>query len=206
MVFYVMLIFFGTALFQVLGALITWLSVKKFVKHHNLILSIEIIVMVLISAEIIFLGIRESLIPLYGVVAGMISILALNKFLPHRHMSESKRLGLLVFVAMCIHEFPEGIAFGSTYLLNNNIGVFVAALIAFHNLPEGSIAAMPFLLKNNVRKALALTIFTQVLYIMGGLIAFFFLVSLSTTIQAISACFAAGAMLFLAFEEFRFLK
>ncbi len=206
MLLQIMIILLITALFQVLGTFITWLCVKRLKKHHNLILIAEIIIMVLISVDIIFLSIKRSLIPLYGVIAGFIFVFVLNMTIPHKHEDRFQRLGLLVFAAMCIHEFPEGIAVGSMYLINVKMSIVTAALIALHNLPEGSIIAMPYLLKNKAKKAFSLTIVTQILYIIGGLTAYFLLVSLSATIQATAASFAAGAMLFIAFEELKFLN
>jgi ZIP family zinc transporter len=195
-----------TALFQVSGAFFSWLAIKRIEKHHNTLLLIEIIVMIIISGEIIVFSSLKSLMSLYGVLAGVVFVFLLNRFVPHRHADEMQRLGLLVFVAMCIHELPEGVAFGSTYLLSKDAGLLTAALIALHNIPEGSIVAMPFLLKRKFRQAFSLTVITQVLYIAGGLGAYFFLVSLSPAVQAISASIAAGAMLFIAFEELRFLR
>jgi zinc transporter ZupT len=206
MVLYAVIILVSTALFQLLGAFLTWLSLKRLQRHHNAILVIEIVIMFLISAEIIFLSARKSLVSLFGVVAGLALVYLLNRFVPHKHECEFERLGLLVFTAMCIHELPEGVAFGSTYLLNPKLGLLTAALIALHNLPEGSICAMPYLMKNKLKQAFTLTIITQLLYIAGGLGAFFLLVSLSQTVQALSANLAAGAMIFIAFEEIKFLK
>jgi len=193
-------------LFQVSGAFFSWLAIKRIEKHHNTLLLIEIIVMIIISGEIIVFSSLRSLMSLYGVLAGVVFVFLLNRFVPHRHADEMQRLGLLVFVAMCIHELPEGVAFGSTYLLSKDVGLLTAALIALHNIPEGSIVAMPFLLKRKFRQAFSLTAITQVLYIAGGLGAYFFLASVSAGTQAVSASIAAGAMLFIAFEELRFLR
>ncbi|MBW2992233.1 hypothetical protein KY345_03385 [Candidatus Woesearchaeota archaeon] len=206
MVFALIIILIITAFSQIFGALLAWLGVKKIKKHHNKFLIAEIAIMTLISLEIIFFSVRESVISLYGLLGGFILVLLVNKFIPHRHVDEMQRLSWMVFIAMCIHELPEGIAFGSTYLLNKNVGFLTAALIALHNIPEGTIVAMPYLLKNKIKHAFSLSIITQLLYITGGIAAYFFLISLSSTAQATSACIAAGAMLFIAFEELKFLK
>ena len=195
-----------TALFQVSGALFSWLAIKKIDKHHNTVLLIEIIIMIIIAGEIIVFSAQQSKAAWIGFIAGIAAVAALNRFVPHKHASESQRLGFLVFIAMCIHELPEGVAFGSTFIMDAKVGLLTAALIALHNIPEGSIVAMPFLLKNKVRHAFTLTAITQALYILGGLGAYFFLISVSTAAQAVSASIAAGAMIYIAFEELKFLR
>jgi ZIP family zinc transporter len=195
-----------TALFQILGVLLAWFFLRNFRRHQNFILLAEIIIMVIISAEIIFFSLRESFASLYGVVAGLVIVALINYFVPHKHSDKMGRISLMVFIAMCIHELPEGIAFGSAYLLSQNIGLLTAALIALHNIPEGTIVAMPYLLRNKVKRAFSLSIITQILYITGGIGAYYFLLSLSSAAQATSACIAAGAMLFIAFEELKFLE
>jgi len=199
-----------TALAQIFGASLAWLGLKEFKEHHNKFLLVEIGIMVLISAEIMFFGVIESRLALYGIFAGLIFIFIINRFVPHKHVhtrdGEIQRLGLLVFIAMCIHELPEGVAFGSMFLLNQNVGMMTAAMIALHNIPEGTILAMPYLLKKKIKHAFSLTIVTQLLYILGGFAAYVFLISLSSTAQAVTACFAAGAMAYIAFEELNFLE
>jgi ZIP family zinc transporter len=195
-----------TALFQVSGALLSWLAIKKVNKHHNTILLIEIIIMIIIAGEIIVFSLAKSSYAWVGFMTGIAAVAVLNRFVPHKHADESERLGFLVFIAMCIHELPEGVAFGSTFLLDAKMGILTAALIALHNIPEGSIVAMHFLLKKKVKHAFLLTAITQALYIAGGIAAYVFLVSVSESAQAVSASIAAGAMIYIAFEELKFLR
>ena len=203
---YFLLILLATAVFQILGMVIAWLSVKRLAKHQNTILLTELIIMIIISTEILVYSVSISYKAIFGFIAGLLLVYLINRFVPHKHVDEKQRLSMLVFIAMCIHEFPEGVAFGSTYILNSGVGIFTAALMALHNIPEGSIVAMPYLLKHRVKKAFMLTAGTQVLYILGGIGAYFMLVSLSAAGQAISACIASGAMIFVAFEELQFLR
>jgi ZIP family zinc transporter len=195
-----------TASFQISGAFLSWLAIKNANKHHNTLLLIEIVIMIIIAGEIIVFSSLKSPAAWYGFAGGIAAVFILNRFIPHKHADESQRLGLLVFIAMCIHELPEGAAFGSAYLMNMNVGILTAALIALHNIPEGSIVVMPFLLKNKAKHAFILTAATQALYILGGIGAYLFLVPVSPAAQAISASIAAGAMIYIAFEELKFLR
>jgi len=206
MIIYLLIVLLATALCQILGAFFSGFFIDKFDKYHNKVLIAEIAIMFLISIEIIYVGITISLFSLIGVLAGIVLVFMINIFVPHKHVDGFERLGLLVFIAMCIHEFPEGIAFGSTFLLDSGVGLLTAVLISLHNIPEGAIIVIPYLLKKKFKQAFVLTIVTQILYVLGGLAAFFFLADFSPAAQAFSACIAAGAMLFIAFEELNFLK
>lgn len=60
----------------------------------------------------------------------------------HSH-SKLKRAGLLTAIAICIHNFPEGMATFLTTTQNITLGVSVAFAIAIHNIPEGISVALP---------------------------------------------------------------
>ena len=59
------------------------------------------------------------------------------------HHHRIKRAGLLTAIAICIHNFPEGLA---TFLVSTQditLGLSVAVAIAIHNIPEGIAVALP---------------------------------------------------------------
>lgn len=201
---YFLLLLIFTAIAQMLGVIFTWIFFEKFKKHRNTILIIEVLLMFLISLEILFFSISKAFISVIGAVIGIFLFALVDQFAPHRH-SGLKWLSGLVFLAMCLHEFPEGLAFGSSYLINQNVGILTAILVSLHNIPEGSIVALPYLLKNKIKEAFSLAAITQVLYIIGGLVSYYFLISLSSTVQSFSASIAAGIMIVLAIAELKFL-
>lgn len=57
------------------------------------------------------------------------------------------RRGLLIFIAMCVHSIPEGVAVGVGYaaepIYETNLGSYIAVAIALHNIPEGLAVAIP---------------------------------------------------------------
>lgn len=57
------------------------------------------------------------------------------------------RTGMLIFLAMCIHSIPEGVAVGVGYtseeVYSNDLGHYIALAIAIHNIPEGLAVAIP---------------------------------------------------------------
>ncbi len=60
----------------------------------------------------------------------------------HKHY-KLKRAGILTAVAICVHNFPEGMATFLTTTQNITLGVSVALAIAIHNIPEGIAVALP---------------------------------------------------------------
>lgn len=71
-----------------------------------------------------------------------------------RHFSEGggvtdlgaglSRRGMLIFVAMLIHSFPEGVAIGVGFGTGDfNFGLIMALAISVHNIPEGIAISLP---------------------------------------------------------------
>ncbi|MBU0536147.1 MAG: ZIP family metal transporter [Nanoarchaeota archaeon] len=195
-----------TAVFQIAGVIIPWLAVKEFGNHINKVIIAEVAFMIIISLELVYFGTKVTYLALGGVVLGVMSVFVLNSLVPHKHEAPLQRLSYLIFAAMCMHELPEGMAFGSSYILNHDVGLFTALLVSLHNIPEGSIVAFPFIIKKKFRKAIEFVGVTQALYVAGGLITYFLLFSVSETVKTVMMCFAAGAMMFIAFEELKFIK
>ncbi len=54
-----------------------------------------------------------------------------------------KRAGMLTAIAICVHNFPEGMATFLTTTQDVTLGISVALAIAIHNIPEGIAVALP---------------------------------------------------------------
>jgi len=74
--------------------------------------------------------------------------------LPIEPVQKLFRAGLLVALAVTIHNFPEGIATFFLTLDDPAVGISVATAIAIHNIPEGIAVAVPMYLAVR-RKSLA---------------------------------------------------
>lgn len=92
-----------------------------------------------------------------GFVIGLIIAILIDYFLPD-HINEEdvlhpdenlhsnykiKRAGLFTAIAICVHNFPEGMATFFTTTQNITIGLSVGLAIAIHNIPEGIAVALP---------------------------------------------------------------
>ncbi|MGO0121652.1 ZIP family metal transporter [Desulfothermobacter acidiphilus] len=54
-----------------------------------------------------------------------------------------RRLGWVMFLAVGLHDLPEGIALGAGSLLTQELSLTLALALGLHNLPEGLINAVP---------------------------------------------------------------
>jgi len=187
---------------QVAGGGLGWFFVRKTRCSLRQVVVAEVLLMLLVSLILVYEGIAVTSLAAAGAAGGVLAIAALNVTIRHRHMTAARRLGLLVFVAMCFHEFPEGIAFGSSYAVNPGFGGIIAVLIALHNLPEGAVIAIPYSVGGRPATGIKAILATQALYVAGGLAAYFLLSGLSQELQAVAMAFAAGAMLYIVGEEF----
>jgi len=194
------------AIFQIFGSVLSLFFVKKFCKNIKIIIIIEILLMFFVSAILLMEGLKITLFVILSTLIGIFTLAILNKKVPHKHQTKTERIGFLVFIAMCLHEFPEGLAFGSSYLIDPNLGIMTAIIIALHNIPEGSIVSIPCFIKKRFKVGFKLVLITQLLYITGGMIAYYFLINVPQYIQAFVMTFAAGAMLYIIFEEFVWMK
>ncbi|MBP3924088.1 zinc transporter ZupT [bacterium] len=100
---------------------------------------------------------KAQWLTLGGFVAGILIAILIDYFVPD-HINEEellspdsydetkhkiKRAGLITAIAICVHNFPEGMATFMTSAQNLTLGLSVAIAIAIHNIPEGIAVALP---------------------------------------------------------------
>lgn len=92
-----------------------------------------------------------------GFIIGLIVAILIDYFLPDHidtddvlhpdapahHNYKIKRAGLFTAIAICVHNFPEGMATFFTTTQNVTLGLSVGIAIAIHNIPEGIAVALP---------------------------------------------------------------
>lgn len=93
----------------------------------------------------------------FGFIVGILTAILIDYFIPDHIPEEDlehpnnvvdaehriKRAGLLTAVAICIHNFPEGMATFLSASHDLTLGISVGLAIAIHNIPEGIAVALP---------------------------------------------------------------
>ena len=152
------------------GGVIAFVTKKDNLKALSLGLGFSAGVMIFISLVDIIPG-AENLLKMNfpnnyqwlvfgGFLAGLLLSVLIDYFLPdhvdteellhpddpeaysHSHY-KLQRAGFLTAIAICVHNFPEGMATFLTTTQNITLGVSVAFAIAIHNIPEGIAVALP---------------------------------------------------------------
>jgi ZIP family zinc transporter len=111
------------------------------------------------------------------------------------------RFGIIILLAISLHNIPEGIAIGAGGIYNFQLGALLALMIAIHNIPEGMAIAAP-LLAGGIKKwkVILLTAMSGITTLLGGLIGIA-IGNISDLAVALSLSAAGGAMLYVVFGE-----
>ena len=152
-----------------------------------------------------------------GFLAGMGTLLLIDSLLPHLHLDSDKPEGLpsnlknstMLFLAMAIHNLPEGMAVGVVLagLLSGEGGIALAGLvalaigIAIQNIPEGAVISMPLVSSGISRaKAFGFGFLSGIIEPIGAVLMLAF-TSFTTPLLPYVLAFAAGAMIYVVVED-----
>lgn len=112
---------------------------------------------------------------------------------------EMTKTGILMMLAIAVHNLPEGLVIGSSELKSR--GLLMALLIGLHNIPEGIAVAAPLIAGGMKKwKAIFITASTGIPTLIGAVIGYYIGLA-SATFVAVSLGIAAGAMLAVIFAE-----
>jgi ZIP family zinc transporter len=111
------------------------------------------------------------------------------------------RTGVMLFMAIACHNFPEGMAIGSGYEASQRVGLVLVVTLALHNIPEGMAIATAFRLSGmGPFKAFISTMLAGIPMALGSLLGQK-LGGVSSTLISASLGFAAGAMIYTVCKE-----
>lgn len=88
-----------------------------------------------------------------GLVIGLIAVFYAEEMIPSNRLKNYAdrklsyfKMGMIIMISLSLHNFPEGIAIGSSYVYSNDIGLKLSILITAHNIPEGMGVGVPLIL------------------------------------------------------------
>ncbi len=148
---------------------------------------------------------------IFGVLIGVLIIGLLDIKFPHHHFTLSRdgdkkvgrymKTGILLSIGIALHNLPEGVAIGAGFIVSFQIGITLAILMAVHNFPEGmAVGAAMCIGGVKAKKVILICALAGVPMGIGAFIGGF-LGGLSKFALSVSLGFAAGAMLYIVFDE-----
>ena len=152
-----------------------------------------------------------------GFIIGILIAILIDMFIPD-HIPEQdllnpdkvvdaehriKRAGLLTAVAICVHNFPEGMATFISSYEDPSLGLYITLAIMLHNIPEGISIAIPIYSSTNSKlKAFKYTFLSALAEPLGAIITFLFLQPfINELLLGIVFAIVCGVMIYIAFNE-----
>ena len=148
-------------------------------------------------------------ITIAGFILGVVFLDGANRLIPHLHRwrgaegpSATLRRVWLLLLAMVIHNMPEGLAVGISFGLEEfSAGQTIAIGIGLQNIPEGLAIAFPLVREGFSRwRAVGYATLAGLVEPIFGLLGIL-MVSAANLLLPIGLAFAAGAMLYVVFQE-----
>ncbi len=114
-----------------------------------------------------------------------------------------KRVGIMMALAIGIHNFPEGMATFASAMISPEIAIPIAIAIAIHNIPEGIAVSVPvYYATGSRKKAFWLSFSSGMAEPIGGLVGYFILMPfLSPFTLGLLMAVVAGIMVFISVDE-----
>ncbi len=148
---------------------------------------------------------------LYGLILGCGFIYLLDQLVPHAQVTsvggQSKktqrliRTSILIGLGIALHNLPEGLAIGAGYAASERLGLGIALILALHDAPEGMAMAGPMKAAGLSPLRIIGTCAAAGLPTGLGALIGAYLGGVSEMFLSAALGFAAGAMLFLVFDE-----
>lgn len=138
---------------------------------------------------------------LAGVALGLTIIIILEIILEKLEKVVYLKTGIMLGLSIAIHNFPEGLALGSTLVGLSDFGFILTFAMLLHNIPEGLSMSLPLSMKKV--RPWKIILFSILIGIPTGMGAYVgaYLGNISNNIIAISLAVAGGIMLYIVCDD-----
>jgi len=155
-------------------------------------------------AVVVFDLMKESMNEM-GVLATVIFTFVgvlLTMFLKTKlDMSKEMKSGYLIFMSILLHNLPEGLAIGSSFMSAEKLGMTLAIVIGIHNIPEGLAMALSLVgSKMKISKVILFTVIAGLPMGIGSFLGAYF-GGVFHSLIGIFIALAAGTMMYVVLEE-----
>ena len=197
-----------------LGCLCIFFPIKKVDEFISFSISLSLSVMIMVSvfdlipSSLSNIGTSNVLVSIVLFVVffalGAILVTIINKFIEKgKGSSNLYKLGILSFIALVMHNLPEGILTFMSAYQDFKLGLSLCFAITLHNIPEGISIAVPIYYATGSRwKAVKNTLFSALAEPIGAILAFLILKNYITSqMISIFLILVAGIMITLSINK-----
>jgi ZIP family zinc transporter len=151
---------------------------------------------------------------LLAFLGGMLLIMLIDNLIPSpetnltsaktgKEQARLERTGILMTLAIAIHNFPEGLATFTASLNSISLGAAIDIAIAIHNIPEGIVTSIPiYYATGNKKKAFFMSFLSGITEPIGAILGYVFLRPfLDNTLYGIIFGMISGIMVYISIEE-----
>lgn len=196
----------------ILGSLLVFIPKFKKEAYISLFLTFSAIIMIYISISDLIPTSVRYIINNYNIpnsllwimipfILGYIIVHILNNKIEEG--SNLKKISIISFIALVLHNFPEGIATMMTLMFDRQIGYHLALSILFHNIPEGIILSLPVTnVTHSPLKGVGVSTIAALSEPLGAILCYLFLKKyINKIFLAIVLLFVAGLMISLSINN-----
>lgn len=116
--------------------------------------------------------------------------------LSNNKSNEYIKMGTLMWLAIALHNFPEGLAIGTGFAASKGLGISMAIVISLHDIPEGIAIAAPLSIGGVSKlKSFLYTVLSGIPTGIAALVGLY-IGTISPYIVSLSLGFAGGAMIY----------
>lgn len=136
-----------------------------------------------------------------GIALGILLIIFIETNIERMAKNPFMKSSILLGISIAVHNFPEGLALGSSFLTMSHLGPTLSLAMLLHNIPEGISMAIP--MKISKQSPFKIVLYTLLVGAPTGLGALVggYLGTFSPQIIALCLSFAGGTMLYIICDE-----
>lgn len=184
-----------------LGGLISIIFRREVNKYINFFMGLSggimlaVVVFDLMKESMENMGVMATV--LFTLIGALLTMYIKNKL----HYFGDMRSGYLIFISILMHNLPEGLAIGSSFMSTEKLGITLALVIGIHNIPEGLAMALGLIgSKVKIAKVILFTIVAGIPMGIGSFLGVYFAGKFSSLLGVFLAL-AAGTMIYVVIEE-----
>lgn len=184
-----------------LGGVISALFKKEVDKYLNFFMGISggimlaVVVFDLMKEAMDSMGVINTVI--FTFLGTILTMLIKNMM----NSSGEVKSGYLIFISILLHNLPEGLAIGSSFMSTTQLGITLAIIIGLHNIPEGLAMALGLVCNNvKISKVILFTIIAGIPMGIGSFLGVYF-GGIFNSLIGVFLAIAAGTMMYVVLEE-----